>query len=253
MKKYLFATLAILFCTSMSYAQGSNDYNKWDLYGGYSLGRFETNAESLSFTSPGGTQTFTNLCSQATGEMIGPNSQKFFCERRNFHGFEGSVTRNVSRYVGLQGDFTGHFKSQTYVDRFTPPGVTQTIINQERVWTLMGGIQVKDNSRDARFKPFAQALVGVQFYKDKITQTIDLFPQFNFVVEDRETALAMKLGGGLDIRVSKRVDIRVIDVAYTPVFAGDRRVDRISGPFDPVNFSGKTAHNFTIGAGIVIH
>ena len=73
------------------------------------------------------------------------------------------------------------------------------------------------------------------------------------VIEDRETSFAMKLGGGLDIRAGKRIDIRVIQIDYNPVFAGNRRAQSISGPFNPVNFTGKTSNNFTIGVGIVIH
>jgi opacity protein-like surface antigen len=253
MKQLTLLSLIIIASASTALAQSGDDYNKWDLYGGYSLGRFETNVESASFTSGGSTQSFTNLCSSATGDMIGPNFQKFFCERRNFNGFEGSMAYNVSRYVGLKADVTGHFKSQTYVDTFTPPGVKQTISNKERLWNFLGGVQIKDNSRDKRVKPFAHALAGVARYTNRQSQTLDLFPQFNFVIEDRDTSFALKLGGGLDIRASEHVDIRVIEFDYNPVFAGDRQAQTISGPFNPVRFEGKTAHNFTIGFGIVIH
>ncbi|HEY3102898.1 MAG TPA: outer membrane beta-barrel protein [Pyrinomonadaceae bacterium] len=253
MKQLTLLSLIIIASALTALAQSGGDYNKWDLYGGYSLGRFETNVESASFTSGGSTQSFTNLCSSATGDMIGPNFQKFFCERRNFNGFEGSMAYNVSRYVGLKADVTGHFKSQTYVDTFTPPGVKQTISNKERLWNFLGGVQIKDNSRDKRVKPFAHALAGVARYTNRQSQTLDLFPQFNFVIEDRDTSFALKLGGGLDIRASEHVDIRVIEFDYNPVFAGDRQAQTISGPFNPVRFEGKTAHNFTIGFGIVIH
>jgi len=253
MKKLTFGLLLVVASAATALAQTSNDYHKWEAYGGYSLGRFETNVESASFTSPGGTQTFTDLCSNATGQMIGNNFQKFFCERRSFNGFDGSVTYNVSRYVGLKGDVTAHFKSKTYADNFTPPGVTVTVSNKERLWNFLGGVQIKDNNKDKRLKPFGHALAGVARYTNRQAQTLDLFPAFNFAIEDRETAFAMKFGGGLDIRASKRVDIRVIEVDYNPVFAGDRQAKIISGSFNPVRFSGKTAHNFTIGFGIVIH
>jgi hypothetical protein len=48
------------------------------------------------------------------------------------------------------------------------------------------------------------------------------------------------------IRPLSRVD-------YNPVFAGDRTAKSIAGPFNPVKFPGRTAHNFTVGVGIVIH
>jgi hypothetical protein len=253
MKKTFLLLLFVLASASVGLAQGSNDYHRWDIYGGYSLNRTESNLTKASFTSSGGTQTFTNLCSAATGAQIGPNSQKFFCTRRNFHGFEGSVTYNVSRYVGIQGDITGHFKTQSYLDTFTPPGVKQTLNNRERLYNFLGGIQIKNNRRDARIKPFGRMLVGVARYTNEQSQTLDLFPQFNFAIQDRATSFALKVGGGLDIKAGKRIDIRLIEVDYNPVFAGNRNPRSISGPFTAVSFTGRTANNFTIGAGIVIH
>lgn len=253
MRKLWLLSLFMLASAPVGLAQKSDDYHKWEVYGGYSLGRFESNLRQASFTSPGGTQTFTNLCSTATGDEIGPAFQKFFCTRRNFNGLDGSITYNVSKYIGIKGDFTGHFKSQTFIDRFTPPGVTQAISNQERLYNFLGGIQIKNNTRDARVKPFAHALAGLARYTNRQQQTLDLFPQFNFTIEDRETSFAMKLGGGLDIRAGKNIDIRVIEVDYNPVFAGHRNPRSIAGPFTNVSLTGKTANNFTVGVGIVIH
>jgi hypothetical protein len=255
MKKLTLLSLLIFASASTALAQGGNDYHKWDVYGGYSLGRMESNVNDAAFTAGGGggTQTFTNLCSTATGQQIGPNSQKFFCTRRTFQGVEGSVTYNVSKYAGIQGDVSGHFKSESFVDVFTPPGARQTLANEERLWQFLGGIQIKNNKRDARLKPFARALIGFARYTNNQSQTIDIFPQFNFTIEDHETSLALKLGGGLDVRVSRRVDIRLIEADYNPVFAGDRHPQPVSGPFTSVALGGKTANNFTIGFGVVIH
>ncbi len=53
---------------------------------------------------------------------------------------------------------------------------------------------------------------------------------------DTDTGFAGVIGGGLDIRASKRFDIRVIQIDYNPTHVFDN-----------------TQHNFRIGAGIVIH
>src|SRR2546423_12392775 len=131
MRKIWLFTIVMLALPAIAAAQTSNDYHKIEAYGGFSTNHVESNLSQASFTSGGGTQTFTNLCSAATGQEIGPNSQKFFCTRRNFNGVEGSVTRNVSKYVGLQGDVSGHFKSESFVDVFNPPGAKQTLANDE--------------------------------------------------------------------------------------------------------------------------
>jgi len=253
MRKFWLLTFIILASASVGRAQGADDYNKLEVYGGYSLGRFKTNVKSASFTSSSGTETFTNLCSTATGDMIGTNFQRFFCERRNFNGFDASVTYNVSKYVGIKGNVTGHFKTQTFADKFTPPGVTQTVANREHLYNFLGGVQIKNNDKAARVKPFAHVLAGVARYTNRQQQTLDLFPQFNFTIEDQVTSPAMKLGGGLDVRAGKRIDIRIVEFDYNPVFARDRRAKSIAGPFTNVSFTGQTAHNFTIGFGVVIH
>jgi len=252
-RRLLLLAVLIFVCAPIGFAQGGNDYHKFEVYGGFSLARTESNVSSASFTSGGGTQTFTNLCSAATGAEIGPNSQKFFCTRRNFNGFDGSITFNVSRYIGFKGDFTGHFKTEAFVDKFTPPGVTQILANQEHLYNFLGGVQIKNNSKTARIKPFAHALAGVARYTNRQQQTLDLFPQFNFTIQDQVTSFAMKVGGGLDIRAGKRIDIRVFEFDYNPVFAGDRQPKSIAGPFTKVSFTGKTANNYTFGVGIVIH
>ena len=252
MRRLLQLAVVTIACAPIAFAQGADDYNKVEVYGGYSLGRVQTNVKTASFTSGGGTETFANLCSVTTGDMIGHNFQRFFCTHRNFNGFDGSLTYNVSRYVGIKGDVTGHFRTASYVDNFTPPGVTQTISNRERLYNFLGGVQIKNNSKTARLKPFAHALGGVARYTNRQQQTIDLFPAFNFVIEDQLTSLALKFGGGLDLRMGKRLDIRVIEFDYNPVFAGDRKPKSISGPFT-VAFTGRTAHNYSFGVGIVIH
>ena len=252
MRRIWLLTVLILATPALAFAQGSNDYNRWDFYGGYSLGHFTSNVHEATFASPGGPQTFSGLCNPATGEMIGPNSQKFFCARRNFNGFEASITGNAGRYVGIKGDVTGHWKKTSYLDNFTPPGANQTLANDEKFWNFLGGVQFKDNSRSKRIKPFGHVLAGVARYTNRQSQTIDIFPAFNFTIEDRVTSFAMKIGGGVDLRVGKRLDIRLIQADYNPVFARDRNAKHIAGPFQ-ASFIGRTMNGLTIGAGIVIH
>jgi hypothetical protein len=253
-KSSIFQTIVVLLaaCALPVIAQ-SDDYNKVEVFAGYSLASTKSTTASLSFTDPGGqTQTFSNLCSQQTGEMLGPNSQGFFCDRRNFNGFDASITFNLSKYVGIKGDFSGHFKKEAFVDRFNPPGLTQTITVNEKLFNFLAGVQVKNNGKTARIKPFAHALFGAARYSNTQQQTLDLFPQGNFVAEDKTTSFAMKLGGGIDIRAGKRVDIRVFGFDYNPVFGRDRDYKTVSGPFT-FSSTGKRADNIIFSFGIVIH
>ena len=79
-RQFFILALLALALAPECLAQSGDDYHKVEVYGGYSLGRFESNVESFSFTSQSaGSGSFTDLCSAATGEMLGTNSQQFFC------------------------------------------------------------------------------------------------------------------------------------------------------------------------------
>ncbi|HEX8847239.1 MAG TPA: outer membrane beta-barrel protein [Pyrinomonadaceae bacterium] len=213
MRKLLFLTLLVIASASMAFAQGT-DYNKVEFAGGYSHARVDTGVDDPD---------------------LDDDFADFLTDRRGFNGFDASITGNLTRYVGLKGNVSGHFKSDSFTDG------SLTVNTRERIWQYMGGVQIKDNSKDARFKPFAHVLAGaanqsVRFSSPSISDT--------FTIDD--TDFAMKFGGGIDVRVSPRVDIRLIELNYNPIFAGDRTIDGDT-------FSGRTQHNFTIGFGITIH
>jgi hypothetical protein len=64
-------------------------------------------------------------------------------------------------------------------------------------------------------RPFAHALFGASLFRGF---TSDLRPSNNVYTFDDATSFAMALGGGLDLRVSKRIDVRLIQFDYTPTF-----------------------------------
>jgi len=238
--------LSILFltlCASLAFAQGSDDYNKVEYYGGYSQARVQPNIKTVIIDgSP------FDPCTSAGADTLGKNFQTFFCKRRGFNGFDASITYNFTRYVGIKGNVAGHYKSDRFVDTFG--AVTDTINSKERLYNFLGGVQVKDNGKTARFKPFAHALVGVARQPITQVQTSAQSASDNFTTKDNATSFAMKLGGGIDMRVNRKVDIRLVEFDYNPIFTRD--YNTTGAPFS-ISQKGKTAHNFTIGAGIVIH
>jgi hypothetical protein len=46
-------------------------------------------------------------------------------------------------------------------------------------------------------------------------------PADNFTTRDKVTSFAMKLGGGIDVRVNRKVDIRLVEFDYNPIFTRD--------------------------------
>ena len=144
--------------------------------------------------------------------------------RTSQNGVNLQYTRNITRHIGITGDFSVHFHRETHS---TGLG---TFSSQRDQYFLLGGIQLRAGN-DKRVRPFAQALFGASLFRGF---TSDLRPAGNVYTFDDATSFAMALGGGLDLRVNKRIDVRLIQFDYTPTFFGSGRQD-----------------NFRISAGIV--
>ena len=213
MFKTLLIGMFIFACASLAAAQ-SDDYKRFEFFGGYSHNRIDTGIGDDD-----------------------PSLRDIIDEREGFHGFNTSITGNLSRYVGLKFDFAGHYKSRAF-----PFGnIANAVDVDSHVYNFLGGVQVKNNSSEARFKPFAHALVGAAHARNRVEVNnlvcIAISPSPcppNFT--ETETGFASAFGGGLDIRASNRVDIRVFQIDYNPTRLFD-----------------STQHNFRIGVGIVIH
>ena len=213
------------------------------------------------------------LCAQGSGDVkkteffVGPSINgvdatgftdkkvaAFAFDRTGYGGVEASFTRYISRYVGLKFDFSGQY-SRTYgktLGFITPPCRFETVpcglpsqfaeFNlRSSLYNFLGGVQIKDHESGSRFKPFAHALIGVAHGRHAI-RDCEGFGPTSFgepcVAEPKvsDTGLAAALGGGLDIRLNKRLDFRAIQVDYNPTHLFD-----------------STQHNIRIGVGIVIH
>ena len=212
-KTTLIVTL-ILACASIAAAQ--SDYKKFEFFGGYSHSRIDTGIGDSE-----------------------PALQDIIDEREGFHGFETSVTGNVSRYFGVKFDFSGHFKSKRFPISAVPGADALEI--DSRVFNFLGGVQIKDNATEGTFKPFAHALVGAAHARNRVDVAeggcIAIFPSPCPVdLTESETGFAGAFGGGIDIRLNNRIDIRAIQIDYNPTRLFD-----------------STQHNFRIGVGIVIH
>jgi hypothetical protein len=59
-------------------------------------------------------------------------------------------------------------------------------------------------------------------------------PFNNFTTDDSQTNLAMKLGGGLDVRLGRWIDLRLVEINYNPVFGGERKL--VGGPLAVVKY-----------------
>ena len=216
----LLSLFAGLICTTTAMAQGT-DRRRVEVFLGYSHNRVDVGP--VEDFDPEDDIEFSDI----------------FDEREGFNGFNASIVGNFSRYLGAKFDYSYHQKSFGF-------GADNTTV---RLHNILGGIQVKDNESEGTFKPFAHALVGVGRTAADLTEFDDSLADFD------DAGLAAAIGGGLDIRVSNRVDIRAFQIDYNPMRFdfSDFGTAGIPGTPTPQGDLKRTLHNFRFSIGIVFH
>lgn len=203
MKLFKFAVIRVLVCVVLALgsgaitpAQSSNqdDYPKVEVFVGYS-----------ALGDNNGRVNFSSNSSAPAGYA-------------NTVGFETSVTRNFTRHIGLKGDFSAHFKNDSgngLVSLCNPVCITATqdIKFKTRVYNFLAGPEFKPRN-STRVTPFAHILGGLAHTSANFTTQ---GPPLNLSLGNSHTNFAMALGGGLDIRATKRVSFRG-QMDYNPVF-----------------------------------
>lgn len=143
----------------------------------------------------------------------------------NLNGWNGSVTGNINHWLGVEGDFSGHYGSPR-VFGFSVPFVD---INSH---TIMVGPRVA--YRSGSITPFAHFLVGAARAGTS-----------GFGASISDSAFAAAMGGGIDFHLSRSVAVRAIQADYL--------VTRFKTTSTQIFFSGfdDRQNNFRVSAGIV--
>ena len=185
--KKIFLGIALL-CLAPMAALAQQDFPKAEVFGGYSF--FRANPDAL-----------------------------------NLHGWNASVTGNISHWLGVEGDFSGHYGSP----RVFGIGVPYVDVSSH---TFMAGPRL--SYRTDSVTPFAHFLIGAARASTGA-----------FGVTLSDTALATVVGGGIDININDTFAIRAIQADYL--------MTRFkTGP--QIFFSGldERQNNFRLSAGFVI-
>jgi len=212
MKKVIFALFILGVGSMFAAGQAANDIKKVEVFAGFSHSQVDT--DNLYADSP---------------------------DRVGFNGFNGSAVYNLNRYFGVKADVSGAYGSNKFTGNFDLGG-TPYIVNVDSdnsLYNFLGGVQVKDNARSGRLKPFAHALIGAAHGRSKITN-FSCSPSTvcaGVILPDEassETGWAGAFGGGLDVRLNNKIQIRAFQVDYNPT-----RLDA------------STQHNVRFSTGIV--
>lgn len=230
MNRWVSLVTLILFSTITVFAQ--DEYKKYEFFGGYSAMHVDNLAGDTS--------------NAAVNDVLG--------EKQTLRGFNLAVGYNFHKYVGAKFDYSFH----TREDNFSRPLGSGTI--DTTLQNFLGGIQIKNNSHDGpTFKPFGHALFGVAVQKVDVDSP--QLPQL-FGISDwhtNETSFAMAFGGGLDIKLNHRFDIRAVQVDWNIIKRGDQQtgIVLVPTPFQTVGtpfvIPGTRQDNLRLGVGIVIH
>jgi opacity protein-like surface antigen len=158
-------------------------------------------------------------------------------DRETGYGFETSVTGFFNDKVGIEGNVDGHFKNKDFTFGSCTaigcpaPGTFDTKIS---TYNFMAGPHVRFTTDNSKVKPFVHALAGANYSKVRVNFS-------NTTFDDSETDFGLKLGGGVDFGIAKRVDLR-LSADWNPVF------ERSSGNLADDN---RTRHDGVFSIGLV--
>jgi hypothetical protein len=160
----------------------------------------------------GGYQYLYNGNSTINGQSV-PNSSQ------SFNGWDASVAGYFHKYLGVEGDFGGAYATK---------GVVST-----HVYTYTGGPVVSLNAR-GRVNPFVHALFGgIRVGASDSAISIS------------ENGFAMLFGGGVDVKATNTVAVRLIQADWLYYHFGSNTIAGVTVP----SFS--QSNNVRISTGIV--
>ncbi|QQS48394.1 MAG: outer membrane beta-barrel protein [Acidobacteriota bacterium] len=136
----------------------------------------------------------------------------------DLHGWNASFTSNLTRWLGLAADFSGH-----YGDATLTPGLNADVA------THLFAVGPRFSYRGAEaVTPFAHVLLGAA--RSDVTYFIATGrTRFN------ESAFALIIGGGLDVKVHENIAIRLFQADYVLT-----------------RFNSDNQHNFRASTGVVV-
>ena len=230
MKRLATLVTVILVFATTTWAQ--DDYKRFEFFGGYSA-------------------LFVDNLAGDTGS---PRIDDVLGEKQTLRGFNLAAGWNFHKYVGAKFDYSLHLRE----DNFSRPAGSGTV--DTTIQNFLGGIQVKNNSEDGpTFKPFGHALFGVAVQKLDVDSP-NLPAVFGISdFHTNETSFSMAFGGGLDIKLNHRFDLRVVQIDWNIINRGDQQTGIVLAPTPfqtvgtPLFIPGTRQDNLRLGVGIVIH
>lgn len=229
MKKTVLLFAILVACASSAAAQ--DDYNRWEFFGGYSYMNFDNVA----------------------GNTNNATLNEVFGGKESLQGFNVAVNYNVHKYVGVKFDYSLHLREDNFAVAAIPGRDAAAGTIDSTVQNYLFGLQFKNNVKDGpRLKPFAHGLLGFAVQKIDIDspQLPTVFGVNDFHVN--ETSFAAAVGGGADLRVTKRIDARLGQLDWNIIRRGNQQIQGVT-PGTFLVLPNTRQDNLRFSVGIVIH
>ena len=121
----------------------------------------------------------------------------------NFHGWNSSVTGNVTKRFGITADFSGQYGSE----------LAGPILIKQNAHSYLFGPRL--SFRGKRFTPFVYGLLGATRFQQSATIGGQR-------LSESDTGFSSAVGAGLDVRVNERIAVRAFQIDYfRPNFFGE--------------------------------
>jgi opacity protein-like surface antigen len=157
------------------------------------------------------------------------------------YGFEANFTRYFSKHVGVSGDFSGYYRRAN-------ARIADTLFKADhRIYYGLAGPKLR-LLNEHRANVFLHALGGAAHTSVSYRENTNTNP---VTANDSSLRFAFAFGGGVDVKISKRISARVFQIDYVPMSGEHRRVTASDGTV--VDIIGRAQQgNFRLSAGIVI-
>ncbi|MBS1532619.1 MAG: hypothetical protein JSU01_20105 [Bacteroidetes bacterium] len=267
MKKLILFLFLLSICSSAAIGQGNN---KLQLSAGYSHGFFSSfTGDAYKETSTLGGGFSDTVGKKMSHQLNGLDISgayrlsDYFAAKAGFGWFSGSVTG--SNVPG--GSFgRGNADQPTYV--FVVPGYSVQHTKQSYL-SFLAGAEYRDFKSAHKVNPFAQLMIGVGFEGTSYDLTNTTHAIIYQTENYKATAVVFSIdaGAGLDLKLNKNFDIRIIQADFVPTFPGKKYIQKrgdLRGPFPGTSFPNDRLYtlqdvttdtgfqaNFRLGAGIV--
>ncbi len=166
----------------------------------------------------------------------------------NMYGGGGSVMYNINKAVGLKAEFSGVGAGNMTICAQTG---LNCVTRSGNFFNYLFGPQF--TIRKERVAPFVHLLFGGAYsnvYGN--IQTAGTIPTTQLVADFGKNAFSLAAGGGLDVKVSKSVAVRVFEFDYLMTrFSGRALNPTGTGTFAPLEINNQS--NIRLLAGLVFH